>query len=675
MIKYYRIWLLEVRLRNKLNPVRNKLNLEAFFINYNNGSIISALNHLKNRDDSMLTKNNRIKDIYTHPIGRDIINKLLLQMNLSKKAVTNPVIGNLKLKTLPKLLKGQLDEVFIDTLLTLLNSEQDIPRTDAAPILKAWWKEAVFYQIYPRSFKDSNGDGIGDLKGMIEKLDYLKDLGIDAIWLSPVYDSPNDDNGYDIRDYRKIMTEFGTMEDFDLLLAELHNRGMRLIMDLVVNHTSDEHEWYQKAIKEPASGYGDYYIFRDRPNNWTSFFSGSAWNYVKERNQYALHLFSKKQIDLNWENEAVRREIHELVSWWLEKGVDGFRLDVINYISKRSGLPDGNKSIGKLMGYYGVEHYFYGPRLHEYLQELKEKVFLPYQAFSVGETPGTGMEMSKLLTGDYRNELDMVFSFDHLETPGHARFDDYRYDLNYLKKYMINWMENYGNHCQPSLFYENHDNPRMISKINPDPKVREVLGKQLATIQLTLRGTPFIYQGQELGMVNQSFRSIAELRDVEAINLYDELRKTMGEEAAFHKVLAGTRDHARTPMQWNNQQYAGFSAGKPWIMMDEDYKRCNVQAQQGDENSILRFYQKLIAFRKEHTVICYGDAIAANKKVKNLFTYYRKDETETLFIENNLSPYKMKRKKLPEGIRLLSNYEPVSASYLRPYETAVWRVK
>lgn len=620
-----------------------------------------------------LNKNSRIKDLYANPIGRDILNKLLLQMNLSRKAVTNPIVGNLRLKALPRLLK--LDADVVDTLLTLLNSEQDIPRVDNEPIQNAWWKEAVFYQIYPRSFKDSNGDGIGDLQGIIEKLDYLKELGIDAIWLSPIYDSPNDDNGYDIRDYHKIMTEFGSMEDFEHLLTEVHNRGMRLIMDLVVNHTSDEHEWYQKAIYEPDSKYGNYYFFRDQPNNWTSFFSGSAWNYVEERKQYALHLFSKKQMDLNWENEELRKDIQEMIRWWLNKGVDGFRMDVINYISKRSGLPDGNSSIGQLMEYNGVEHYFYGPRLHEYLRELTEKVFQPSNAFSVGETPGIGMEMSKLLTADYRNELDMIFSFDHLETPGHTRFDDYQYDLNYLKQYMIDWMENYSNHCQPSLFYENHDNPRMISKINSDYRYRDVLAKLLAVIQLTLRGTPFIYQGQELGMVNQSFQSIHDLRDVESLNLYHELCKTRNEQEAFRKVLAGTRDHARTPMQWNDLKYAGFSTQEPWIKMDDDYKQYNVELQQKDDNSILRFYQKLIALRKDHQVIYYGDILFTNKRIKNLFTYYRKDEIETLFMESNLSPYDQKRKKLPEGRCILSNYSDISKTHLRPYEANIWIVK
>lgn len=621
----------------------------------------------------MLTKKSRIKDVYANPIGHDIIDRVALQLNINKKIINNPIIGNMRLKTLPKLLKGKLKEGFVDIMLTLLNTEQETALSDAGQIQKAWWKEAVFYQIYPRSFKDSNGDGIGDLQGIISKLDYIKDLGIDAIWLSPIYDSPNDDNGYDIRDYHKIMAEFGTMEDFEELLLEVHKRDMRLIMDLVVNHTSDEHEWYQKAVQEPESKYRDYYIFQDQPNNWTSFFSGSAWNYVEERKQYALHLFSKKQMDLNWENENLRHEIHKMVKMWLEKGVDGFRLDVINYISKRDGLPDGNEDIGKIMGYYGAEHYFYGPRLHEYLHELKEKVFGPYNAFSIGETPGTGMEMSKLLTADYRNELDMVFSFDHLETPGHTRFDDYQYDLGYLKSYMIYWMQNYGNHCQPSLFFENHDNPRMISKINPDPQYRNVLGKLLAVIQLTLRGTPFIYQGQELGMVNQDFQTIEELRDVESLNLYDKLSKTLGKEEAFAKILAGTRDHARTPMQWNNQKYAGFSTGEPWIMMDEDYKQCNAEAQLQDEDSILRFYQKLLAFRKEHGVIYYGEVLFTEQKVKDLFAYYRKDETETLYIEMNLSSCSRKRTKFPEGVRMLSNYAEVSPAFLRPYEAVIWK--
>ncbi|NLJ89758.1 MAG: alpha-glucosidase [Clostridiales bacterium] len=638
----------------------------------------------------MLTRESKVKDVYANPIGRDIINRLLLQMNISKKFIDNPLVGSLKIKVLPKLTRGSLDEDAVDTLLNLLNSEKDTPRDDKSPIKKAWWKEAVFYQIYPRSFKDSNGDGIGDLKGIISKLDYLKDLGIDAIWLSPIYDSPNDDNGYDIRDYQKIMDEFGTMEDFDELIDQIHKRGMKLIMDLVVNHTSDEHEWYQKAIKEPDSKYGDYYIFRDKPNNWTSFFSGSAWNYVEERNQYALHLFSKKQMDLNWENENVRKDIHKMVKWWFEKGVDGFRLDVINYISKVEGLPSGNESIGKLIGYTGMEHYYYGPRLHEFLHELNREAFAPYGAFSVGETPGVGMEMSKLLTADYRNELDMVFSFDHLENPGYTRFDDYVYDLNYLKENLIYWMENYGNRTQPSLFFENHDNPRMVSKVNPSLEYRDQVAKLLATILLTLRGTPFIYQGQELGMVNQNFKSISDLRDVESLNLYKDLtgkandlvikgedgpKNVLSKKEAFKKVLAGTRDHARTPMQWSDDEYGGFSSHEPWIPMDRDYKKCNVVAARKDKRSVLNYYRKLIAIRRRYPVIYYGKVYITNKKVKNLFTYYRKNKANVLYVEMNLSEKVIKRRDFPDGQRLISNYEDLSPKYLRPYEAVVWKVK
>lgn len=623
----------------------------------------------------MLTENSRIKDVYSNPVGKDIIRRILLQIGKSERIVLNPVVGNLKLKTLVKLSKGRVNSAFINTLLTILNDEKDVPREDQATEKEAWWKEAVFYQIYPRSFKDSNGDGIGDLKGIIEKLDYLKKLGVDAIWLCPVYDSPNDDNGYDIRDYRKIMEEFGTMEDFDQLLEQVHARDMRLIMDLVVNHTSDEHEWFKKALSDPSSKYGDYYFFRDKPNNWTSFFSGSAWNYYKERNQYALHLFSKKQMDLNWDNPLVREEVKDIVKFWLDKGVDGFRMDVINYISKRPGLPDGDESIGRLIGFTGMEHYFYGPKLHQYLHELKMDALMPYNAFSVGETPGVGMEMSKLLTADYREELDMVFSFDHLETPGHNRYDDYRYDLNYYKACMIDWMENYGPHCQASLFFENHDNPRMISKVNPDPKYRTVIAKLLATMLMTLKGTPFIFQGQELGMANQDFSSIDELRDVEALNLFKELKDYMGEEGAFKKILAGTRDHARTPMQWSSGKNAGFSEwGTPWIKVGTDCRICNAEDEMKDKDSVWSYYKNIIKLRRNHRAFTYGTIEIVDKKNKDLFAYYRREGKEVFFVECHLTEGIKKRKGLrPNGQVVMSNYPDVQ-DYYRPYEAIVWRI-
>jgi Glycosidases len=626
-----------------------------------------------------LNENSRLKEVYQNPIGYDILSKLLLQMNISESLITNPITGNMPLKRIASLSKKSLGDGFVDTLLELLNSEPDVPETGYGQFKRTWWKQAVFYQIYPRSFQDSNEDGVGDIQGIISRLDYLKELGIDAIWLSPVYDSPNDDNGYDIRDYYSIMKEFGTMEDFDLLLSEIHRLDMKLIMDMVVNHTSDEHLWFQAAIKDTSSKYHDYYLFKQTesqnpPNNWTSFFSGPAWNYYEENKEWSLHLFSKKQMDLNWDNEEVRSEIHKMIRWWLAKGVDGFRLDVINYISKTEGLPNGNENIGKIMGYYGIEHYFYGPKLHQYLRELKREAFEPYQAFTVGETPGVGIQMSKLLTSEKRNELDMIFSFDHLENPGHIRFDSYRYDLNYLKKYMCEWIENYGSHCWLSLFYENHDNPRMISKVNPDPRYREVLAKLLAMMQLTLRGTPFLFQGQEIGSINKDFHSIEEMRDVESINYYHEIIPTMGEEESLKKVLSGSRDHARTPMQWTGEQNAGFSNVKPWIETDGDYKEWNVEKQLQDEDSVLNFYKKLIKMRKEHPAFVYGEFIPVEKSKKDLFTYYRRLDQETYYVECNLSSRPMKRLRRVDGTTLLvSNYKNKD-KFLRPYEANLYRI-
>lgn len=621
----------------------------------------------------------KIKEVYKNPLGHDILYKLLLQRNKKESLLLNPIIGNLPIRIVALLTTKSLGKEFFQTLLDLLNSEPDRPKQGHGDIRKTWWKQAVFYQIYPRSFQDSNGDGIGDLGGIIARLDYLKELGIDAIWLSPIYDSPNDDNGYDIRNYCDIMKEFGTMEDFDRILKEIHNRGMKLLMDLVVNHTSDEHPWFQAAIKDPNSSYHDYYLFQKSedntpPNNWTSFFSGKAWNYYGDNKEWGLHLFSKKQMDLNWDNENVRNEIQHMIRWWLEKGVDGFRLDVINYISKKEGLPKGNENIGKLMGYYGIEHYYYGPKLHQYLKELRIEAFEPYHAFTVGETPGVGMEMSKLLTADYRKELDMIFSFDHLETPGHERFEAYRYDLNYLKEYMSNWMEHYGNDCWMSLFYENHDNPRMISKIDPNPIYRDILAKLLAMLQLTMKGTPFIFQGQEIGSINHNFVSIDEMRDVESINLYQELVPSLGAKAALNKVLSGSRDHSRTPMQWNNSKNAGFSEGTPWISMDNDYLDWNVELQMERTDSVFHFYKQLIKLRKKHEVLVYGEFVPVERRKKDLFQYYRKLEGEVYFIECNLSN-KSLRKRQPVAYHLiLSNYKEKDV-VLRPYEANLYRCK
>lgn len=395
-----------------------------------------------------LTMMSTLHEVWENPAGHDILKKMCLQLNVPEGLLVNGPVGRMTLRRVNRLGRGKLSDDFFAALFTLLNGEDTQTaaegRTEPAGGAVAaekkngapWWKTAVFYQIYPRSFCDSNKDGIGDLEGIIGKLDYLKKLGVDALWLSPVYDSPNDDNGYDIRDYQKIMDEFGTMEDMERLISEVHRRGMRLIMDLVINHTSDEHRWFQEAIKNETSPRREYYFIRkgkEEPNNWTSFFEGSAWRYFEKQDLWALHLFSKKQMDLNWDCAALREEVLSMISWWLDKGVDGFRMDVINYISKQKGLPKGDETLGRVVGFTGMEHYFYGPHLHDYLRQIRKEAFNPYQAFSVGEAPGIGMELGKKMTAAPRRELDMIFNFDHLETPGHTRYDAYRYDLNYLK--------------------------------------------------------------------------------------------------------------------------------------------------------------------------------------------------------------------------------------------------
>ncbi len=629
----------------------------------------------------LLTSESKLKEVYAHPVGHDIIHRVLTSLKLKDAFVNNPIVGNMRLQTLSGLIKKNLGDY--GSLLTLLNTEQDIPAPGNGRIQEAWWKEAVFYQIYPRSFMDSDGDGIGDLQGIISRLDDLKELGVDVLWLSPVYDSPNDDNGYDIRDYYQIMRDFGTMDDFDQLLSEVHKRGMRLIMDLVINHTSDEHKWFQEALHDPDSKYRNYYHFRPGnggktpPNNWTSFFSGSAWNYYEEQDVWALHLFSRKQMDLNWDCKEMREEILTMIRWWLKKGIDGFRMDVINYISKVEGLPDGNETIGELIGYRGIENYFYGPKLHEYLREIRKEAFDPYQAYSVGEMPGIGMEMSKLLTGDDRKELDMMFSFDHLETPGHNRFDDYRYDLNFLKEYLIDYTEHYGSHCHMALFYNNHDNPKFISKVDPDGTYRDVLAKMLAVIQFTSRGTPYLFQGDEIGAANQHFQSIDDLRDVESLNLYKQLteERKMTKEKALETVFAGTRDHARTPMQWNPTENGGFTTGRPWISGDRDYLVYNVESESEDPDSVLNFYKRLIALRKEQKAFAYGETEFVKKHVKGFFLYYRIYQGDCFFIECNLTT-KIKERFVDtkKYELLLSNYDK-PGNDMMPYEANIYRLR
>lgn len=593
----------------------------------------------------MITYNSTLNEVYNTAVGHDAIAKLLLQLGIDEDVFKK--LGWVKLKHLKLLTKSKVDSSFYKALTDLINIENDKVEPSISAIEPTWWKEATIYQIYPRTFCDSNGDGIGDIPGIISKLDYLQDLGVKALWLSPIYDSPNDDNGYDIRDYYKIMDEFGTMKDFDKLLDELHKRDMKLIMDLVVNHTSDEHKWFKEALKNPDSPYRQYYYIREGvevrkaqieraksgeeinyddimnnkipPNNWVSFFSGSAWNYYEKEDVWALHLFSKKQMDLNWECEAMRRDIYDMINFWLDKGVDGFRMDVINYISKAPGLPDGDTTIGELMGFMGVEKYYYGPRLNEFLHEIYENTFKKYDAFSVGETPGLGMEQARLLTATEREELNMIFSFDHLETPGHTRFDDYEYDLNYYRDYMIDWILNYGNQCYMSIFYNNHDNPKMVSKITKNKRYEEAVMKLLAVMQFTLKGTPFVYQGDEMGLTNYNFTSMDEITDVESKNYYAEhLAKGEDEDKVWKTILSATREHGRVLLPWN-----------------EKLPSYHANVQQKPREEITNLYKMLIELRNAHKVFAYGGFEVLDSS-EDRFVYKRSLEDEVYIIDCNL---------------------------------------
>ena len=541
---------------------------------------------------------------------------------------------------------------------------------------RKWWKEAVAYQIYPMSFCDSNGDGIGDLNGICSKLDYLKALGVDIVWLSPIYDSPNDDNGYDIRDYRKIHADYGTMEDFDHLLSEIHARGMRLIMDMVLNHTSDEHPWFQAALRDPGSKYKDYYIWRKGkgegvpPNNWESFFSESAWNYYPEVGEWALHLFSRKQMDLNWENPALREEIYDMLNWWMDKGVDGFRLDVINLISKFGGLPDGEKS-----PITGIEQYVYGPHLHEYLREMNERVFSRHDSYTVGEGCGLGAETQVSMTLASRRELNTTFCFSHFDTPGHNKYSTYRYDLNFLKAFVLKTQQVQDADNWLTIVFENHDQPRFVSKITRKPEEIDPAAKLIALLEMTLCGTAFVYEGQELGMRFVRFNDASEFRDVEAINLYKKLMAEGKSEAeAFAYVAPGTRDQTRAPMQWTAGKNAGFTTGTPWLRLNDNFDVVNAEDEAQNPSSILNFYRAAIALRKKYKTLVYGGFEPVCEEKENFLGYIREDADGRFFVEFNLSAETAVRPVQPEGEHLLGNYG-APAEMLRPFEANIYRLR
>ena len=552
---------------------------------------------------------------------------------------------------------------------------------------KKWWKESVVYQIYPRSFKDSNGDGIGDINGITEKLDYLKELGIDVIWLSPVYQSPNDDNGYDISDYQAIMEEFGTMEDFDRMLAEAHKRGIRIVMDLVVNHTSDEHAWFVESKKSRENPYRDYYIWREgkdgkEPNNWGSVFNGSAWVYDETTDMYYLHLFSKKQPDLNWDNPKVREEVFSMMNWWCEKGIDGFRMDVISMISKVEGLPDG-KVQGGLYG-DASPYVQNGPHVHEYLQEMNKEVLSKYDLLTVGECAGVTIEEAKKYASNKGTELGMVFQFEHmdLDQGEFSKWGDKKVKLTALKENLTKWQNELEGKAWNSLFWCNHDQPRVVSRFGNDSKeYREVSAKMLATCLHLMQGTPYVYQGEELGMTNVPFASVDEFKDIESINAYHEYVESglISKEDMMRYLCYKSRDNARTPMQWNNQENAGFTTGTPWIKVNPNYVEINAEEEVKRADSVFSYYKKLIALRHQEEVIVYGHYELLLPESEELYVYTRELNEEKLLVICNFTDkevsYAVPNEFVGKEI-LISNYEEQEMKQelsLKPYEAIVIR--
>lgn len=554
---------------------------------------------------------------------------------------------------------------------------------------RTWWKEGVVYQIYPRSFCDSNGDGIGDLKGIQSKLDYLKELGINVIWMSPVYKSPNDDNGYDISDYQDIMTEFGTMEDFDELLAAAHERGIRIVMDLVVNHTSDEHPWFIESRSSKENPKRDYYIWRDavdghEPNNWGSSFSGSAWEWDEKTQMYYLHCFSKKQPDLNWENPKVRDDVFAMMDWWCRKGIDGFRMDVISMISKKDGLPDVPTD-GGLYGncMYGTCN---GPHVHEYLQEMNQRVLSKYDLMTVGECAGVTIEEAKKYANAEGTELNMVFQFEHtsLDSGTMDKWCKKPIPLQELKANLSKWENELEGKAWNSLYFCNHDQPRIVSRLGDDSPLS---AKCIATVLHMMQGTPYVYQGEELGMTNCPFGSIENYRDLESINAYHELTEAglRQPEELLECIAYKSRDNARTPMQWNSSKNGGFTEGTPWIMVNPNYKEINAKQEMADPDSVFHYYQHLIALRRSSSwsdIIVYGHYELLAPENPQVFAYTREYKGRKLLVICNLSSEKVSF-EIPDSVswtqadRLIGNYkyqELARKTELRPWEAEVWAI-
>lgn len=551
-----------------------------------------------------------------------------------------------------------------------------------------WWKNAVVYQIYPRSFKDSNGDGIGDLQGIYEKLDYLAELGINVIWMSPVYKSPNDDNGYDISDYQDIMDDFGTMDDFDRVLEKAHRLNIKIMMDLVVNHTSDEHKWFIESKKSKDNPYHDYYMWADPdkngnpPNRWESCFSGSAWEYVESVGQFYLHSFSRKQPDLNWDNPKVRDEVFKMMTWWCDKGIDGFRMDVISMISKYPGLPDGPENGNGYTGNTSCD----GPNIHKYLREMNEKVLSKYRLITVGECPGVNAEQAKKYANIDGSELDMIFQFEHvsgstLKPCHHGKWDGEAMTMPELRANFTKWQKDLEGCAWNSLFLSNHDQPRCVSRFgNDSEQYRELSAKMLATMTHFQKGTPYVYQGEELGMTNAYMENIADYRDIESLNAYKELTKkeNIPAETVMGYIKAVGRDNARTPMQWDASENGGFTSGTPWLQVNKNYKTINADAQVNDPDSVFAYYKKLIALRHTNEVMVNGVYDVLIPDHPQIYAYTRTLGDKQLLVLCNDSdtnaaiPAEIQEKIHAAKNILIQNYKDTDESTLRPYEAVVY---
>ncbi|WP_043929927.1 alpha,alpha-phosphotrehalase [Bacillus sp. EB01] len=551
-----------------------------------------------------------------------------------------------------------------------------------------WWKRSVVYQIYPKSFKDSSGKGVGDIVGIIDKLDYLKQLGVDVIWLTPIYKSPQRDNGYDISDYFSIHEEYGTMEDFDRLLEEAHSRGLKIIMDIVVNHTSTEHPWFQEARKSKDNPYRDFYIWKDPvdggpPTNWESKFGGNAWEYDENTGQYYLHLFDVTQADLNWENEKVRQEVYEMMTFWFEKGVDGFRLDVINLISKDQSFPNDDRGDGR-------RFYTDGPRVHEFMKEMNREAFSKFDSMTVGEMSSTSIDNCIQYSNPESRELSMTFNFHHLKVDyeGGDKWTLADFDFIALKQILSTWQVemNKGGGWN-ALFWCNHDQPRIVSRYGDDGEYRVESAKMLATTIHMMQGTPYIYQGEEIGMTNPKFDSIDDYRDVESLNMYNILlSEGKTKEEVIEILKSKSRDNSRTPVQWDASENAGFTTGIPWIDVASNYKEINVEQALADCDSVFYHYQSLIALRKGYDIITHGDYELLLEGDPQIFAYVRRMGDEALLVVNNFYG-KEGRFELPEDVSftgndahvLISNYEDTPPDYrsfdLRPYESLVFHIR